>query len=133
MKYLNRLGVLYARFGLSDKAQKQFSSILNEKNYLPALLNLGNLHYLKEDLSQAKDYYEQAEELSPENAKVLLSIARINHELENYGTARAAYQKLQAVDPELAQRFAYLGLRGEEAARAADVAEVKGVMIWDEE
>ena len=64
---------------------------------------------------------------------MLLSIARINHELENYGTARAAYQKLQSIDPELAQRFAYLGLRGEEAARAADAAGVKGEMVWDEE
>ncbi len=64
---------------------------------------------------------------------MLLSVARVNHELENYGTTREAYAKLKEIDPALADRFAYLSLRGQEASRAADLEEVKGVVVWDEE
>ena len=43
-------------------------------------------------------------------------------------------KKLEAeIDPALADRFAYLALRGQEATRAADLEEVKGVVLWDEE
>jgi len=34
------------------------------------------------------------------------------------------------MDPELAQKFAYLEVRGEEARRAADTANVTEVMVW---
>ena len=60
-------------------------------------------------------------------------MARVNHELENYGIVRKAYNKLKAVDPELAEQFAYLSLRGEEAARAAEISAVKEVIVWDKE
>ncbi len=44
-----------------------------------------------------------------------------------------SYQKLKAVDPALALRFAYLDLKGEEASRAADVAGVGQLVLWEEE
>ena len=63
---------------------------------------------------------------------MLLSVARVNHELENYGLVKRSYSRLKSVDPDLAEQFAYLDLKGEEAARAADIGAVKGVVIWDE-
>ncbi len=132
-KYINRLGVLYARYGLYDRAERQFNKILMSQNYLPALVNMGNIKYVKKDLEGALKYYNKAAEINPNNPKVLLCVARVNHELENYGIVRKAYNKLKAVDPELAEQFAYLSLRGEEAARAAEISAVKEVIVWDEE
>jgi hypothetical protein len=40
---------------------------------------------------------------------------------------------LKAVDPNLADRFAYLDLKGEEATRAADAAGVRETVVWEEE
>ncbi len=130
---VNKLGVLYARYGLDSKAMEQFKKVLSREEYLPALLNTGNLYYLQESLNEARKYYLRAEALSPDNPKVLLAVARVDHELENYGTARAAYSKLKDINPDLASRFAYLDLRGNEASRAADVSQVKGVVLWEEE
>ncbi|MEW5816361.1 MAG: hypothetical protein AB1798_13310 [Spirochaetota bacterium] len=130
---VNKLGVLYARYDLDEKAEEQFQKILKTKEYLPALLNMGNLYYLKADLKNAQMYYKRAEKVAPDNPKVLLSVARIDHELENYGTARATYSRLKDIDPLLANQFAYLDLRGEEASRAADAAQVKGVVVWAED
>lgn len=133
LKWINRLGVLYARYGMDDKALAEFQKVLRQQDYLPALLNIGNLYYIKEDLVEARKYYLQAQDKSPNNAKVLLAVARVDHDLENYGTAKAAYKKLQELDPNLADRFSYLDLRGDEAQRAADTAQIKGVVLWEEE
>ena len=57
----------------------------------------------------------------------------MNHDIENYATARRAYAELKDLDPILASRFAYLDLRGDEASRAADAAQIKSVVLWEEE
>jgi len=54
---------------------------------------------------------------------VLLYLARVSHELENYGLVRKSYQKLKNVDADLADNFTYLDLRGEEVTRAVDKKE----------
>lgn len=133
VRWVNKLGVLYAKYGMLDRAMEQFAAVLKQKEYLPALINMGNLYYMQDELSKAKEYYDRASALSPDNPKVLLAVARVDHELENYGTARQAYAKLKELSPELADRFAYLDLRGSQAARAADPAQLKGVVLWEEE
>ena len=95
-RWPNRLGTIYARYGLDDEAIAHFEHALElEQGYAPALVNLGTISYLSGDLVEALDYYEQAEQNAPDNADVLLNIARVNHELENYGMARRAYSRLQ--------------------------------------
>jgi len=132
-KYVNRLGVLYGRYGLTDKAVAQFEKILKANQYVPALINMGNISFLKKDIKGALVYYQRASAKDPDNPKVLLSVARCSHELENYGLVRESYDKLKTLDPDLAEQFAYLALRGEEAARAAEISEVMEVVVWDEE
>jgi hypothetical protein len=130
---VNKLGVLYARYGLMDRAQREFLKVLEtESRYVPALLNMGNVYYLQEDMETAEDYYNRAYEHDPDNPKVLLTVARVNHEMENYGTANKAYRKLKDLDPDLAGQFAYLDLRGEDATRAAAIGRVKEVVLWEE-
>ena len=132
-KYINKLGVLYAKYGLTDKAVLQFNKILAKQEYVPALINFGNIHYLSKEMEKALEYYERASIEAPDNPKVLLCVARVNHELENYGLVKKAYGKLKGVDPDLADQFTYLDLRGGEAARAAEMSAVKEVVVWDEE
>jgi len=84
---INRLGVLYARYGLYDRAEREFKKVLSKNgNYVPALINLGNIHYLNKDMKGALSYYNKAYTVAPDNPKVLLCVARANHELENYGS-----------------------------------------------
>ena len=132
-KSVNELGVLYARYGLYDRAEVQFKAALKGGTYAPALVNLGNLAYLGQKYDAALDYYNQAQKVEPANPTVLLAVARANHALENYGVAKAAYDKLKAAAPDLAQQFAYLDLKGEESTRAADIAGISDVVVWGEE
>jgi tetratricopeptide (TPR) repeat protein len=132
-KDVNRLGILYARYGLTDRAEREFKKILaKNKNFVPALVNLGNICYLNSDMQNALTYYERASKLAPENSRVLLCVARAHHELENYGLVKEAYNSLKKTDPDLAYQFSYLDLRGEEAVRAASISNVKEIVLWEE-
>jgi len=127
----NRLGVLYARYGLYDKAETELKKI--QTAYSPALVNLAHIAFLREEWMKALDYYERAQRLNANNATAQLGIARVHHELENYGLVKMYFDKIKVSDPKLAQRFAYLDLRGEEGSRAAEISEMKGVVQWMDE
>ena len=62
----------------------------------------------------------------PGHPRVVLAMARTNHAMENYGLVRDLYAQLQEMDAALAERFAYLDLRGAEATRAAEVTGLGG-------
>jgi hypothetical protein len=131
-KSVNALGVLYARYDLTDKAEREFKRATAKSEFVPALGNLGSLAFLKGDFDTALTYCNRAYQKDPKNPRTLLGIARASHEIENYATVRKAFGELKVVDPDLAGRFAYLELKGEEATRAADIAEVRDVIVWDE-
>jgi tetratricopeptide (TPR) repeat protein len=133
-KALNSLGVLYAKYGRYDEAKVQFKKASSKsKAYLSPVLNLGMIALVEQDFAASSDYYEQARKLEPKNTQALLGYARANHELENYGSVRLAFDELRKADPGLAAQFAYLDLRGDEAARAADISKAKEVTLWAEQ
>lgn len=131
-KHINKLGVLYAKYGFYEEAVIQFEKIAEKKKYVPALVNLGNIYYIKKNYDKALSYYNKAYDIAPNNKLVLLYIARINHDLENYGSTAKAYKKLKQLDYDLALQFAYLDLKGSEADRAAEISQVKDIIIWNE-
>lgn len=129
---VNALGALYAKNGLVDRARAEFEKVVAKEEYVPALVNLGNLARLEKKNDSARDYYERAYKVSPGNPNALLALARINQEEENYGAVKKYYAALQAVDPALALRHSYLGIRGEEAAKAAEASGLAAEMAWAE-
>jgi hypothetical protein len=132
-KAINKLGVLYARYGLNDRAESEFNLALKGGDYPLSLVNLGNLKYLQTKFQEALEYFGRAQAMIPEEPALLLAIARTNHELENYGVAKVAYDKLKSADPSLAARFGYLELKGAEGTRAADISGVKDQVVWGDE
>ncbi|MCX7030067.1 MAG: hypothetical protein NTU62_08105, partial [Spirochaetes bacterium] len=130
-EYVNKLGVLYARYGLTAEAEKEFLK-LDKQDYVPALVNLGNLAFLKPNMKTALAYYGRACKKEATNAKALLGTARANHEQENYGAAQEAYAALKKVDASLAAQYAYLDLQGTEADQAAKAGNVTDKVEWEE-
>ena len=129
----NRLGIIYARYGLSEQARDGFEKAAAlDGQYMPVLVNLGNLSHISGDLKKALEYYTRASAIKPEAASVLLGLARVNHDLENYGISEEVFNKLRQVSPATAAKFAYLDLRGAEAERAAVAGNLKEEMIWQE-
>jgi tetratricopeptide (TPR) repeat protein len=134
VRSINKLGVLYARFGLMERAQQQFERILKDREYLPALMNLGMILYMSDDFAGALGYFQRADRVSQDRPSVLLSLARTHHELGNYGEAKRSYERLQLVEPEVARRYAYLDLAGSQTStRAASADEARRKALWEEE
>ena len=130
---LNSLGLLYARFGQSDRAEVQFLAALKKIEYLPALVNLGNIRFLKGDMDQALACYQRAFAVEPHNPAVLLALARTNHQLQNYGLVEREYGELRTLRPDLARQYDYLQLKGGGSTRAAESAGQRGRVVWEEE
>lgn len=57
----NQLGCLYAGLANFEQAEAELDSVLKyEASYAPALNNLGNLAFMKEDTAAARSYYERS-------------------------------------------------------------------------
>ena len=128
----NALGVLYASFGLYGQAEPEFSRALElSPESFSALMNLGHIEYLSVNIDAALLLYERAFEVSPENPRVMLAIARANHELENYGITRRYYEDLRKADPDLADEYAYLELRSDQATRSSAFSALINSVPWE--
>jgi tetratricopeptide (TPR) repeat protein len=132
-RYQNQLGVVYARYGLYEEAETEFLDILKQEEYIPALNNIAGIHFLNSKYEDSLQYYERAIENDEQNKAALLGIARCSHELENYYLSKKTFTQLSTLDPQLAEQFAYLDMKGEEATRAADASEMKNRIFWEDE
>jgi tetratricopeptide (TPR) repeat protein len=128
----NSLGVLYARYGLFDRAEPAFQKSLAKEEYVPALLNLSSIAFSQKEYEKAASYADRASKKAPDNPQALLAVARVNHAMENYGSVSKAYSRLKQLDPDLASQFSYLDLRGTDAQKAADISNASGVIVWSD-
>jgi tetratricopeptide (TPR) repeat protein len=127
----NRLGVLYARYGFADKAQAEFLKALVKQEYLPALVNMGNLYYLRENWTKALEFYERAARNAKDNASVQLSIARTQYQLGNAALAKKAFDQAKSLDAGLAAKYTYLESGDAESARSGE-ADTNGAVPWQD-
>lgn len=118
---INKLGVLYARFGQYDKAEAEFMKVVAKQEYLPSLINLGNINLTKDNSAEAFKYFARAERLSPENPKVLLGLARSSYDTGDIKTANDNFKKLETANPKLAMEFQHLGSENMAVGRASQV------------
>jgi transglutaminase-like putative cysteine protease len=129
-KLLNRLGVLYARFGMYDDARKQFETLVANNGEVPtALINLGNLAYLDGRNQDALDYFTRALKQSQGSSVALQGIAMAGYELGDTNAVQTALEQLKKADPGAASRLASLGGGGAGRAASSD----KEITSWNEE
>lgn len=128
----NGLARLYARYGLFAEAEQVLLELLAQETYAPALINLGNIYYLRKEYSRALDCFRRARDLEPRQANLLLSLSRTCYELEMYDEARECYRACQAEAPELAGRYAYLVVSRQETRRAGEFISLGEEILWEE-
>jgi tetratricopeptide (TPR) repeat protein len=129
-KYINQLGVVYARFGLLEEAERAFQQATVQQDYLPALANLGNIYFMQTAFDKALEYFQQGYSIDSTSASVLLGLTRTHYELENHTRAREAYNELSVVKPKLAEKYSYLFASEEGSTRASEA--LKSDVEWDE-
>ncbi len=136
-KVINKLGILYARYGLYEDAEKQFKRLLTKSSYRDTgLINIGNIKYKTGDYKEALKYYNMAKKNNSDNPKLLINIARLNYQLGAYDRAQQLYEEAKIISPEIAGEYQYLEEKAStqktnSTERATNVEE-KGNVLWEE-
>jgi len=129
----NSFGVLYAKYGMYDEAEEQFNIALRKKpDFAGAMINLGNILFLRERLNNALEMYSKAEKLKPDSPTIIAAIAKTRYELEQYDAVKNLYQDLQMKAPDLAAQYAYLNNEISAIGRAS-AARAQVVTDWEDE
>ncbi len=131
-KLLNRLGVLYARFGMLDEAGQQFNSIVKSGGEVPsALINLGNISFLAGSNREAMSFYKRALAKAPRSSIALQGIVKAGYELGKTDEVEKALAALKDTDPGAAASLASMGSEGAGSGRAASMD--KEITTWKED
>jgi len=120
-RLVNKLGTVYARFGMYDKALAQFRAAAAQ-NYAQAVINIGNIEFLNKDFKQALTNYTKAQRMDPSEPLAALAIARTEYEIGSYAEAQIQYRKAVAMAPELSAPFSYIVSESKEIGRASDTS-----------
>jgi tetratricopeptide (TPR) repeat protein len=127
-KAANRLGILYAQFGLIADARAQFQFAINKSNLQQALVNMGNVEFLDGQMAKAKTFYERALKANPADTAALVGLARSRQALGDLSGFRDSLAKLQESSPAAVDRYFPSGAA---TARASE-AEERKVELWTE-
>jgi len=132
-RLVNRLGTVYARYGLYDQALEQFVRAAGgSRPYAPALVNAGNVYFIRKEFDRALQFYQRAQAIHSDDPDVIIGLARTHFELEQYLQAEEQYRTAELLAPEKAERFSYVVSETSEVGRASN-AQIRDEVVWDDE
>jgi tetratricopeptide (TPR) repeat protein len=105
---LDRAATAYRRAALFDP------------QLVPALVNLANVHYERDELVEAEALYEKAIRVDVECFEAYFNLGNIHHDLGRYPEAVAAYRDALAVNPGYPEAHFYLAVTLEKLGRSAE-------------
>lgn len=87
---------------------------------VPAIVNLANVHYERDELVEAEALYEKAVRLDAECFEALFNLGNIHHDLGRFQDAIAAYTDALAINPEYPEAHFYLAVTLEKVGRSSE-------------
>jgi tetratricopeptide (TPR) repeat protein len=87
---------------------------------VPALVNLANIHYERDQLVEAEAIYERAIRLDPECFEAYFNLGNIHHDLTRYADAVTAYRDALVINPEYPEAHFYLAVALEKLGRSPE-------------
>ena len=94
-----------------DQAASAYRRALEIDPYLvPALINLANIHYARDEIAEAQALYERAIALEGDLFEAHFNLGNIFHDLGRYVEAQACYRDALALNPTFADAHFYLAV-----------------------
>ena len=81
-----------------------------DPNLVPALINLANIHYARNEMAEAQALYERAISLEPAVFESHFNLGNIFHDLGRYAEAQACYRDALRLNPTYADAHFYLAV-----------------------
>ena len=94
-------------------------ALLLDPTLVPALVNLANIHYARDNLVEAQALYERALALDGDCFEAAFNLGNIHHDLGRYGDAVACYHDALRVHGAYADAHFYLAVTLEKMGRSA--------------
>ena len=97
--------------GHYDEALAAYRRALEiDPDLVPALINLANIHYSRNEIAEAQALYERAIGLEPEVFEAHFNLGNIFHDLGRYSDARTCYRDALHLNPTFADAHFYLAV-----------------------
>ena len=77
---------------------------------MPALINLANIHYSRDEIAEAQALYERAIALEPDVFEAHFNLGNIFHDLGRYREAQGCYREALKLNPAYADAHFYLAV-----------------------
>ena len=90
-----------------------------DPDLVPAMINLGNLHYLQDRLAEAQALYLQAASVDPESFEAWFNLGNVHHDRGRLDEASQCYGEALSLRPDYANAHFYLAVTLEKLGRAA--------------
>jgi tetratricopeptide (TPR) repeat protein len=87
---------------------------------VPAIINLANIHYARDEIAEAQALYERAIALEPDVFEAYFNLGNIFHDLGRYVEAQHCYREALALNPTYADAHFYLAVTLEKAGQSQD-------------
>ena len=105
---------------LEGAASAYRRALLFDPMLVPALVNLANIHYERDELVEADAIYEKAIRIDPECFEAYFNLGNIHHDLARYPDAVLAYREALAINPAYPEAHFYLAVTLEKLGRSAE-------------
>jgi tetratricopeptide (TPR) repeat protein len=87
---------------------------------VPAIINLANIHYARDQIAEAQALYERAIALEPDIFEAHFNLGNIFHDLGRYPRAQACYREALRLNPAFADAHFYLAVTLEKNGQSQD-------------
>ena len=87
---------------------------------VPALINLANIHYARDEMAEAQALYERATALEPDVFEAHYNLGNIYHDLGRYPAAQACYRDALRLNPAYADAHFYLAVTLEKSGQSRE-------------
>ncbi|MBA3582173.1 MAG: tetratricopeptide repeat protein [Gammaproteobacteria bacterium] len=105
-----QVGIIYAKYGLYDKAIESLDKLLERDPGSSAVYNnRGNIFYQKGDFERAVEAYSQAEQLDPSDGGIKLNLALSAYRQGDMSAARDKYRAATKINQQVAKEYSSFG------------------------
>jgi len=95
-------------------------AVLFDPQLVPAIVNLANIHYERDELVEAEALYEKALRVDPDCFEACFNVGNIHHDLARYPEAVTAYREALGINPSYPEAHFYLAVTLEKLGRSAE-------------
>lgn len=95
-------------------------ALIADPDLVPALVNLANIHYARDQHIEAMALYERALSLDPDCFEAHFNLGNVHHDLSRYEDALASYREAVSLNPSYPEAHFYLAVTLEKMGRSPE-------------